>query len=162
MVLPSISFQYDKSWILRCICHVCGNNLKIKCYIRKHLQKQHRTIFGSKFEILTFQVFFLQNPKPQQKKQLSHSFQEILSFTALVTAELLLDDWFIPKGPKSKVSRRAVSILRISNWSLFLSSLSPSSLQQLQSPSVHWTIVLFLAARWRHVFVILTVLLEYI
>ena len=37
--LPEISFPHKKKCRLSCKWHVCGNSFKMKCYIRKHLQK---------------------------------------------------------------------------------------------------------------------------
>ena len=54
------------TWFI-CICHVCGNSFKMKCYIRKHLQKKNLIFLVPS---LRFQHFrhLLQNSKLQQTK----------------------------------------------------------------------------------------------
>ena len=51
--IASISHE---NHLLSCKCHMCGNSLEIKLYIRKHLQNKHLIFLGSKFKISTFQT----------------------------------------------------------------------------------------------------------
>ena len=39
ITLPKYNFHIKKSYIISGKCHVCGTIFKVKCYIRKHLQK---------------------------------------------------------------------------------------------------------------------------
>ena len=57
-----------KSTLISCRCNVCDNTFKMKCYIRKHLQKKHLIFFASKFKISTFQTSFTKSKTSRNEK----------------------------------------------------------------------------------------------
>ena len=56
------------STLIGCLFHVCGISFKMKCYIRKPLQKKHLIFFVSKFKIYTFQTYFTKSKTSRNDK----------------------------------------------------------------------------------------------